>query len=217
MRHCPDDNRSHRRRALPHRGRPAGHRGAGRDATTAPAWLLPVLGAVSLACSHAFAGMAPVRWRRPALFRSVVARRPRDGGPDHAAWSAPGRHMPGFLGVMVFPLAALMLLSATTRTATRRHRPLDWRLQLYAWFALLAYATLAVAALLALMLFVAGTRAAAARIHRWLRALPPFVELETLLFRTIARRFHAAHRDPAHRGAVRRGPACPASGPQDRR
>lgn len=90
----------------------------------------------------------------------------------------------GALGVVVFPLAALALVGY------HRHGPvpsiaLDWRLQLHAWFALLAYATLAVAALLAVMLWAQERALRRRDFHRWLRALPPLVELETLLFRTI--------------------------------
>ena len=89
------------------------------------------------------------------------------------------------LGVVVFPIAAISLLAY----ALWGHRPapaLDWRLQLHAWCALLAYATLAIAALLAIMLWL---QERALRRHQrpgWLRALPPLTELETLLFRTIA-------------------------------
>jgi ABC-type uncharacterized transport system permease subunit len=51
---------------------------------------------------------------------------------------------------------------------------------------LLAYATLGIAAVLALLLW-AQERALRRREFRdWLRALPPLTELETLLFRTIA-------------------------------
>jgi ABC-type uncharacterized transport system permease subunit len=52
--------------------------------------------------------------------------------------------------------------------------------------ALLAYATLAVAALLAIMLRVQERALRRREFHTWLRALPPLTELETLLFRTIA-------------------------------
>ena len=88
------------------------------------------------------------------------------------------------LGVIVFPIAALSLLgygqSAHTVSDT-----LDWRLQLHAWFALLAYAALAVAAVLALMLWAQERALRRREFHRWLRALPPLTELESLLFRTI--------------------------------
>lgn len=89
------------------------------------------------------------------------------------------------LGVVVYPLAAILLI------AYRLHghspsAPLDWRLQLHAWLALLAYATLGIAALLALMLWAQERALRRREFHRWLRALPPLTELEALLFRTIA-------------------------------
>ena len=92
------------------------------------------------------------------------------------------------LGVVVFPLSALALLGYMLYG----HVPalhLDWRLLLHAWFALLAYATLAVAALLAIMLWLQERALRRRELHGWLRALPPLVELETLLFRTIAAGF----------------------------
>ncbi|MFT3762477.1 MAG: cytochrome c biogenesis protein CcsA [Pseudoxanthomonas sp.] len=89
------------------------------------------------------------------------------------------------LGVVTFPLAALLLLAYHGYG----HQPapaLDWRLQLHAWLALLAYATLGIAALMALMLWL-QERALRRRDHpAWLRALPTLTELESLLFRTIA-------------------------------
>lgn len=92
------------------------------------------------------------------------------------------------LGVVVFPLAALTLLGYWIYG----HVPalhLNWRLLLHAWLALLAYATLAIAALLAIMLWL-QERALRRRVfHPWLRALPPLIELETLLFRTITAGF----------------------------
>ncbi|HEV8695940.1 MAG TPA: cytochrome c biogenesis protein CcsA [Lysobacter sp.] len=89
------------------------------------------------------------------------------------------------LGVFVFPLAALTLASYHGYGHVRVD-VLDWRLQLHAWFALLAYATLAIAALLAVMLWLQERALRKREFHIWLRALPPLVELETLLFRTIA-------------------------------
>ncbi len=90
------------------------------------------------------------------------------------------------LGVLVFPLAALMLLVYQLYGHVQHREPLDWRLQLHAWMALLAYATLAVAALFALMLWLQERALRRREFHGWLRALPPLVELESLLFRTIA-------------------------------
>ncbi|PBJ83343.1 hypothetical protein CMZ84_02105 [Lysobacteraceae bacterium NML93-0399] len=88
------------------------------------------------------------------------------------------------LGVIVFPIAAVMLVAygRSPHTATDT---LDWRLQLHAWFALLAYATLAIAALLALLLWAQERALRRREFHRWLRALPPLTDLESLLFKSI--------------------------------
>lgn len=88
------------------------------------------------------------------------------------------------LGVIAFPLAALLL----GLYQHHGHQPgdgLDWRLQLHAWLALLAYATLAIAALLAVMLWLQERALRRRRFYPALRALPPLTELEDLLFRTI--------------------------------
>lgn len=89
------------------------------------------------------------------------------------------------LGVIVLPLAALSLL-AYAAYGHQPAPPLGWRLQLHAWCALLAYATLAIAALLAIMLWLQERALRRHQRNAWLRALPPLTELETLLFRTIA-------------------------------
>lgn len=92
------------------------------------------------------------------------------------------------LGVVVFPLAALGLLGYRSYGHVPAEN-LDWRLLLHVWLALLAYATLAVAALLAMMSWLQERALRRRDFHHWLRALPPLVELETLLFRTIAAGF----------------------------
>ena len=92
------------------------------------------------------------------------------------------------LGVVVYPLAAL-LLGGYVAYGHRLAEPLDWRLQLHAWCALLSYATLAIAALLAVMLWLQDRALRRHQFHPWLRALPPLTELETLLFRTVAAGF----------------------------
>jgi ABC-type uncharacterized transport system permease subunit len=67
---------------------------------------------------------------------------------------------------------------------------LEWQLQLHALLALLAYAALAVAALLALMLWVQESALRRRELDNpLLRRLPPLTELEELLFRTIAAGF----------------------------
>ena len=92
------------------------------------------------------------------------------------------------LGVVAYPIAALVL-AAYAGYGRHLAQPMDWRLQLHAWCALLAYATLAVAALLAVMLWAQERALRRHRIGPWLRALPPLVELETLLFRTVGAGF----------------------------
>jgi len=89
------------------------------------------------------------------------------------------------LGVVVLPIAAA---SALGYGLYGPHVPegLDWRLQLHAWCALLAYATLAVAAVLAVMLWLQERALRRRDFQGWLRALPPLTELEHLLFRTIS-------------------------------
>lgn len=89
------------------------------------------------------------------------------------------------LGIVVFPLAAASL-AAYLWAGFGPAAGLGWRLQLHATLALLAYATLAVAALLALMLWAQERALHRREFHTWLRALPPLTELEFLLFRTIA-------------------------------
>jgi ABC-type uncharacterized transport system permease subunit len=88
------------------------------------------------------------------------------------------------LGVLVYPLAAALVL--LYQFAGHGHaEALGWRLQLHAWLALLAYAALAVAALIAIALWFQDRALRAHQLHGWLRALPPLVQLETLLFRSL--------------------------------
>lgn len=89
------------------------------------------------------------------------------------------------LGMIVFPISAITLL-LYHGFGRQDPQPLDWRVQLHAWCALLAYATLSVAAVLAVLQFIQERALRQRRLHGWLRALPPLTELETLLFRTIA-------------------------------
>ncbi len=154
-----------------------------RQGRQAHGWLLPAGGAVA---AH-------------AMYHVLVATRTA-GGPDMHFFAAlslvglgmaalttlvGGRGRMAALGVVVFPLATLLLLAYHGHG----HEPsasLGWRLELHAWLALLAYATLAIAALLAMMLWLQERALRRRDFHRWLRALPPLTELETLLFRTIA-------------------------------
>ncbi|MBD8636697.1 cytochrome c biogenesis protein CcsA [Stenotrophomonas sp. 169] len=121
------------------------------------------------------------------------------GGPDmhfFAALSLVGLGMAGLtslvgargrmaaLGVVVFPLAAL-LLAAYHGYGHEPSRELGWRLASHAWLALLSYATLSIAALLAIMLWLQERALRRREFRPWLRALPPLADLESLLFRVI--------------------------------
>ena len=92
------------------------------------------------------------------------------------------------LGVVVYPLAAVLVL--LYQFAGHGHaQELSWHLQLHAWLALLAYAALAVAALIAVMLWFQERALRRRQLRGWLRALPPLVQLEELLFRSLAASF----------------------------
>lgn len=146
-------------------------------------WFWPALGAVLLHAGYHLL----VAWRTP-------------GGPDmhfFAALSLVSLGMAAMtmlagaqgrmaaLGVFAFPLAAVLLFTYHANGHVQTSG-LDWRLQLHAWTALLAYATLAIAALLALMLWAQERALRRREFHAWSRALPPLTELEDLLFRTIS-------------------------------
>jgi len=153
-----------------------------RDARPARLWLVPALAAVTL---HAAAHVIAWRHWGGADLHFFAALSLVGLGMAALTTLVGGSGRMAALGVMVFPLAALTLLGYQSYGHVPAP-PLDWRLQLHAWFALLAYATLAVAALLAVMLLLQERALRRREFHRWLRALPPLVELETLLFRTIA-------------------------------
>jgi ABC-type uncharacterized transport system permease subunit len=143
-------------------------------------WIAPALAAALHVASHALA------WREA-------------GGANlhfFSALSLVGLGMAGLtllvgmrgrmaaLGMIVFPIAAVTLLLYGWM-GRQDPQPLDWRLQLHAWCALLAYATLAIASVLALLLWVQERALRQRRLHGWLRALPPLTELESLVFRSI--------------------------------
>lgn len=92
------------------------------------------------------------------------------------------------LGVVVFPIAGLMVLLYHF-FGHGQPKAMDWPLQLHAWLALLAYAALAIATLLALMLWLQERALRQRRLRGWLRVLPPLVQLESLLFRSLAASF----------------------------
>lgn len=96
----------------------------------------------------------------------------------------------GALGVVLYPIAAtLAVLYAGTRGGAQAGPTLDWQIQLHAGLALLAYATLSVAALLAIMLWVQERALRRRQLAPVLRAFPPLTLLESLMFRLIAAGF----------------------------
>lgn len=96
----------------------------------------------------------------------------------------------GALGVVLYPIAAvLVVLYAATRLDRTTGATLDWQIQLHAGLALLAYATLSVAALLAIMLWMQERALRRRQVLPVLRAFPPLTLLEALMFRLIAAGF----------------------------
>lgn len=94
------------------------------------------------------------------------------------------------LGVLVFPVAALSVLAyALGGHSGDSGVDLLWPIQLHAWLALLAYATLALAALFAAGLWLQERALRRRRITRLIRALPPLTQSERLLFRTLLAAF----------------------------
>lgn len=94
------------------------------------------------------------------------------------------------LGFAVFPLAAACLLAYALRgdAAASASAP-TWQIQLHAALALLAYATLSVAALIAVMLWLQERALRRREFPGVLRVFPPLTLLEALLFRLIGAGF----------------------------
>jgi ABC-type uncharacterized transport system permease subunit len=92
------------------------------------------------------------------------------------------------LGLIVYPLAALFV-GLFALSGTRVAEPMDWRISLHAWLALLAYATLAIASVIAIFLWLQERALRTRQSSQWLRILPPLLQLEQLLFRSITMGF----------------------------
>jgi ABC-type uncharacterized transport system permease subunit len=89
------------------------------------------------------------------------------------------------LGILVFPLAAVCVVAYAGSGGAGTRAGLGWQLQLHALLALLAYATLAISALVALMLWFQHRALRRRILGGWLRLLPPLTQAETLLFRSL--------------------------------
>ncbi|HKE49849.1 MAG TPA: cytochrome c biogenesis protein CcsA [Rhodanobacteraceae bacterium] len=94
------------------------------------------------------------------------------------------------LGVVVFPLAAVLLAVDTWLAPPTTPLPIEWQIKLHVTFAILGYGFLMIAALLAILL---ALQERALRNHRLdsslIRALPPLTLTETLMFRLIGAGF----------------------------
>lgn len=93
------------------------------------------------------------------------------------------------LGVIVFPLAALLLIVDQFLAPPTAPIQLDWQIKLHVTIALIAFGVLFIAALLALLLAAQERALRARRLGTWARALPPLTLTESLMFRLIAAGF----------------------------
>lgn len=91
------------------------------------------------------------------------------------------------LGVIVFPLAALLLGIDVFAAPPTTPPQYGWQIALHVTFALVAYSLLSIAALLAILLSLQERTLRRHRIDSGLiRALPPLTLTESLMFRLIA-------------------------------
>ncbi|MDR2013819.1 MAG: cytochrome c biogenesis protein CcsA [Rhodanobacter sp.] len=93
------------------------------------------------------------------------------------------------LGVIVFPLAALVLGADVLAAAATSPQPLDWQIKLHATLALFAFSVLFIAAVLAILLAIQERALHHHQFGGLLRALPPLTLTEALLFRLIGAGF----------------------------
>lgn len=165
-------------------------RGGGRADEGAPARIDPgfVVGSLAIVTHFALHALA---WRHAggADLRFFAALSLVALGMALLTTAVAWRRRFDALGRIVYPLAALCA-AAYGLAGPGRAAALEWPLQLHALLALLAYATLSLAAILALMLWVQDGALRSRRLDApLLRHLPPLTELEALLFRSIGAGF----------------------------
>jgi len=93
------------------------------------------------------------------------------------------------VGVIVFPLTALLLALDSLVAPPTLPQPMDWQIKLHVTVALIAFSVLSIAAVLAIGLAIQERALRHRRFSPWLRALPPLTLSETLLFRLIVAGF----------------------------
>lgn len=117
---------------------------------------------------HFFAALSLVGWVVSALTVLVSLSRPVAA-----------------LGVVVFPLAAVLLLVDGFLAPPTTPHPMDWQIKLHVTIALLAFGVLSIAALVAIGLAIQERGLRHRQFGPWLRALPPLTLTENLLFQLI--------------------------------
>ena len=90
------------------------------------------------------------------------------------------------LGVIVFPLAALLLLLDAFAAPATQPLPIEWQIKLHVVFALVAYSVLSIAALLAILLWIQDRALRLRRLGGIVRLLPPLTLTESLVFQLIS-------------------------------
>ena len=93
------------------------------------------------------------------------------------------------MGVIVFPLAALLLGLDVFLAPPTAPTPMDWQIKLHVVIALLGYSVLSIAAVLAILLAVQERALRMHRPGRLILALPPLTQTEVMLFRLIGTGF----------------------------
>jgi ABC-type uncharacterized transport system permease subunit len=93
------------------------------------------------------------------------------------------------LGVIVFPLSALLLLADSFLATPTAPMPMDWHIKLHVTVALLSFSVLSIAASMAILLAIQERALRHRQLGPWLSALPPLTLTESLLFRLIAAGF----------------------------
>jgi ABC-type uncharacterized transport system permease subunit len=93
------------------------------------------------------------------------------------------------LGVIVFPLTALLIAVDSFLAPPTRPLTMDWQIKLHVTVALIAFSVLSMAAALAILLALQDRAMRHRQFSPWMRALPPLTLTETLLFRLIAAGF----------------------------
>lgn len=121
---------------------------------------------------HFFAALSLVAWVVAILTLAVNLWRPVAG-----------------MGVIVFPLAALLLALDFFIAPGTQAEALNWQITLHVAIALLAYSVLSISAVLAILLALQERGLRRHDPTRLVRALPPLTQTETLLFRLIGAGF----------------------------